>query len=65
MYTVVILSASRGPLRDKLGEVLDRSFSIGAGSFILKSPEAVRLVLKYGRGNDQELPVPSAEEGTQ
>ncbi|MEO8631332.1 MAG: hypothetical protein ABI612_25040 [Betaproteobacteria bacterium] len=48
MYTVVILSPAKEKLRQGLGELLDRSFSLGVGSFMLKGPEAVVLVSKYG-----------------
>jgi hypothetical protein len=52
MYTVVILSPSKSRLCQRLGEVLERSFSLGVGSFILKPPEAVRLVGHYGEQRD-------------
>ena len=49
MYTVVILSSAKERLREKLGEILHRSFSLGVGSFTLKGPEALLLISKYGR----------------
>ena len=49
MYTVVILSSAKERLREKIGEILNRSFSLGVGSFTLKGPEAVLLVSKYGQ----------------
>ena len=48
MYTVVILSAEREPLRQKLGQVVNRSFSLGASSLALKANE-VQLILEYGK----------------
>jgi hypothetical protein len=44
MYTVVILSQQRSLLRDKLSDILHRSFAMGTGSFVLKASEAVTLV---------------------
>ena len=46
MYTVVILSPAKERLRERLGEILNRSFSLGVGSFILKGPEALLLISK-------------------
>ena len=51
MYTVVILSPAKERLRQKLGEILNRSFSLGVGSFTLKGAEAVLLISKYGRAD--------------
>jgi hypothetical protein len=44
MYTVVILSRQRSLLRDKLSQILDRSFAMGTGSFVLKASEVVTLI---------------------
>ena len=49
MYTVVILSPAKERLREKVGEILNRSFSLGVGSFTLKGPEALLLISKYGQ----------------
>jgi hypothetical protein len=44
MYTVVILSQQKSLLRDKLSDILHRSFAMGTGSFVLKASEAVTLI---------------------
>jgi hypothetical protein len=44
MYTVVILSQQRSLLRDKLSDILHRSFAMGTGSFVLKASEVATLV---------------------
>jgi hypothetical protein len=44
MYTVVILSQQRSLLRDKLSNILHRSFAMGTGSFVLKASEVVTLI---------------------
>ena len=44
MYTVVILSGAKEPLRKKLAYTLSRSFSLGVSSFMLTGDEAVRLM---------------------
>jgi hypothetical protein len=44
MYAVVILSASKEPLRQKLSEILSRGFSLGVSSFMLTGNEAVTLM---------------------
>jgi len=44
MYTVIILSQQRSQLRDKLSDILHRSFAMGTGSFVLKASEAVALI---------------------
>jgi hypothetical protein len=46
-YTVVVLSPNQMLLREKLGPVIGRSFSLGVRSFLLTVPEALRLILKY------------------
>ena len=51
MYTVVILSPAKERLRQKLGEILNRSFSLGVASFTLNGAEAVLLISKYGRAD--------------
>lgn len=43
MYSVVILSASREPLRQRLGEILSRSFSLGVTSIMLSVAEVESL----------------------
>jgi hypothetical protein len=37
MYTVVMLSSAKERLREKLGGILNRSFSLGVVSFTLKA----------------------------
>jgi hypothetical protein len=44
VYTVVIRSAEKEPLRRKLSEVLDRKFSLGGTSFALDASEAQTLL---------------------
>ena len=46
VYTVIIRAAEKEPLRCKLGEVLNRSFSLGGTSFALKASEA-QVILQY------------------
>jgi hypothetical protein len=46
-YTVVVVSPQQLLLRERLGSVLGRSFSLGVRSFLLTVPEALRLLLKY------------------
>jgi hypothetical protein len=48
VYTVIIRAAEKEPLRCKLGEVLNRSFSLGGTSFALKASEA-QVILQYRR----------------
>jgi len=43
MYTVVILSASKEPLRQRLGRVLSRNFSLGVTSVMLSVTEVEAL----------------------
>jgi hypothetical protein len=50
LYTLVILSADRGPMRTKLASVLNRSFSLGVSSFALKASEA-QLLLDHEKEN--------------
>ena len=46
-YTVVVVSPKQMLLRERLGSVVGRSFSLGVRSFLLTVPEASRLILKY------------------
>ena len=46
-YTVVVVSPEQMLLREKVGAVIGRSFSLGVRSFLLTVPEALRLILKY------------------
>ncbi len=46
VYTVIIRSANKEPIRRKLSEVLTRSFSMGPTSFALKMTE-VQAILQY------------------
>jgi len=50
MYSVVILSAAKEPLRERLGSLLSRSFSLGVTSFMLDGNEAASLVEHHHRG---------------
>jgi hypothetical protein len=47
MYAVVILSAAKEPLRQKLSQILSRGFSLGVSSFMLTGNEAVILLKRY------------------
>jgi hypothetical protein len=47
MYAVVILAASKEPLRQKLSQILSRGFSLGVSSFMLTGNEAVTLLKRY------------------
>jgi hypothetical protein len=49
MYSVVILSASKEPLRERLGHLLSRSFSLGVSSFMLNGNEAASLITHQQR----------------
>jgi len=44
MYAVVILSASKEQLRQKMSQILSRGFSLGVSSFMLTGNEAVILL---------------------
>ena len=46
-YTVVVVSPKQMLLRETLGSVVGRSFSLGVRSFLLTVPEALKLILKY------------------
>ena len=48
LYTVVIRSADKEPIRRKLSELLDRKFSLGGTSFSLNASEA-QVILQYQR----------------
>ncbi len=48
MYTVVMLSAAKEPLRKALGQLFHRSFNLGVGSFTLRVTEPALLISKYG-----------------
>jgi hypothetical protein len=47
MYAVVILSAGKEPLRQKLSQILTRGFSLGVSSFMLTGNEALTLLKRY------------------
>ena len=59
--TVVMLSQQRSLLREKLSDVLHRSFALGIRSFVLQASEAAILVSNgskqygYGPGNSQDM----------
>jgi hypothetical protein len=46
LYTVIIRSADKEPIRRKLADVLDRKFSLGGTSFALNAREA-QAILEY------------------
>lgn len=46
VYTVIIRSPNKEPIRRKLTEVLNRSFSVGPTSFSLNASEA-QIILQY------------------
>ena len=48
LYTVVIRSAEKEPIRRRLAEMLNRKFSLGGTSFALDVGEA-RAILQYHR----------------
>jgi hypothetical protein len=45
-YTVVVVSPKQMLLRDRVGAVIGRSFSLGIRSFLLTVPEALKLIQK-------------------
>ena len=51
VYTVMIRCAEKEPIRKKLGEVLNRKFSLGATSLALNASEA-QVILQYQRKPD-------------
>jgi hypothetical protein len=46
LYTVVIRSADKEPIRRKLAQMLNRKFSLGGTSFALDASEA-QVILDY------------------
>ena len=48
VYTVIIRCAEKEAIREKLGHVLNRRFSLGATSFALDASEA-QAILQYQR----------------
>jgi hypothetical protein len=50
MYSVVILSPKREPLRQRLGQILSRNFSLGVTSIMLTMSDAQSL-LGYCQSN--------------
>jgi hypothetical protein len=44
IYSVVIRSSAKEPLRQKLEQLLDRRLTCGISSFMLKADEATRIV---------------------
>src|SRR5262249_18584004 len=48
LYTVIIRCAETEPIREKLAQVLNRRFSLGATSFALDASEA-QVILQYQR----------------
>jgi hypothetical protein len=46
LYTVVIRSAEKEPIRRKLAQMLNRKFSLGGASFALDAREAL-VILQY------------------
>jgi hypothetical protein len=46
LYTVVIRSAEKEPIRKRLAEMLNRKFSLGGTSFALDASEA-QVILQY------------------
>jgi hypothetical protein len=48
VYSVVIRSPAKEPIRMKLEEILNRRLTCGISSFMLKADEAQRIVLTAG-----------------
>ena len=48
LYSVMILAAEKEPMRTRIGQIIRRSFALGATSFMLTSTEAESL-LKHGQ----------------
>ncbi len=46
-YTVVVVSPKQMLLREKVGAVIGRSFSLGVRSFLLTVPEALKLIQNH------------------
>src|SRR3954471_8814667 len=55
LYTVMIRCAEKEPIRHKLSQVLNRSFSLGGTSFALDVGEAQRIV-QYTRPEASTMP---------
>jgi len=55
LYTVVIRCAEKEPIRQKLSQVLSRSFSLGGSSFALTASEA-RRVLQHTKPEGSTMP---------
>ena len=51
IYSVVIRSPAKEPIRRRLEEILDRRLTCGISSFMLKAEEAQRIVSGH-RGSD-------------
>jgi hypothetical protein len=49
MYSVMIKTVEKDPLRTRIGQILVRPFALGATSFMLSSSEAESLI-KHGQG---------------
>jgi len=47
MYAVVILSPQREPLRQRLGQILSRNFSLGVTSIMLTMSDAETLLARW------------------
>ena len=45
-YTVVVVSPKQMLLRERVGAVIGRSFSLGVRSFLLTVPEVLKLIQK-------------------
>lgn len=58
MYAVVILSPAREPLRQRLGQILSRNFSLGVTSIMLTVADAQTLLARWQASrpaaNDQD-----------
>jgi hypothetical protein len=50
IYAVMIRTAEKEPIRQKLSQVLNRKFSLGGTSFALDSAEA-QAILEYQKSN--------------
>jgi hypothetical protein len=55
LYTVMMRCAEKEAIRNKLGQVLSRSFSLGGTSFALKVSE-VQIVLQYTNPEQRTVP---------
>jgi hypothetical protein len=52
LYTVVIRSAEKEPIRRKLAEMLNRKFSLGGTSFALDAHEAQVILQHQKKGSE-------------